>query len=322
MKAFLSICISAFFAASLFAFFILFEGNTDNLKKWWQEFAVNSETLPLAPYKSRVIEKSKLRIEEANELIVLDQHLFWKGGGAKIIPLVDKNEIVQSFKILDGGKGYSKSVDIRVKGAGGDRFQFGETTVVKGKIVSINLIQTSTWNLVPLAYANDENLPFSGTAKSEYPSGQIIEQIPYLSGRVHGTVKKWNEYGIPVSSKDYVRGKKHGTHIFWFEFANDPDDFVPVKAKNGEIYPTLWIKLQEDAKKKFGEQFGSHEANEWITFTYRMKGGDFPVRLLEHWKDGHKHGLFEGFDEFGNKTFKDDFKMGLRIKHKIFDKTK
>ena len=34
------------------------------------------------------------------------------------------------------------------------------------------------------------------------------------------------------------------------------------------------------------------------------------------------HGLFEGFDQFGNKTFKDEYKMGLRVKHKTFDKTK
>ena len=94
------------------------------------------------------------------------------------------------------------------------------------------------------------------------------------------------------------------------------------KQKNGEIIPNLWIKTREEAKDKFKENFGSHEANEWIIFKYRSLGGDFPVRLLEHWQDNVRHGLFEGFDKFGNKTFKDEYKRGLRIKHRIFDKTK
>ena len=57
-------------------------------------------------------------------------------------------------------------------------------------------------------------------------------------------------------------------------------------------------------------------------FKLQTEGGSFQVKLLEHWLDNQKHGLFEGFDEFGNKTFKDDYSHGKRIKHKIFDKTK
>ena len=55
---------------------------------------------------------------------------------------------------------------------------------------------------------------------------------------------------------------------------------------------------------------------------FRQKQGYQQVRLLEHWDNNKKHGLFEGFDRFGNKTFKDEFKYGLRVKHRTFDKTK
>ena len=84
----------------------------------------------------------------------------------------------------------------------------------------------------------------------------------------------------------------------------------------------MWIFLQTEAKEKFGPAYGSHASNQWVVKNYRLKGGSFQVRLLEHWKNNLKHGLFEGFDEFSNKTFKDEFKNGLRIKHQIFDKQK
>ena len=111
------------------------------------------------------------------------------------------------------------------------------------------LSKTAKWNNQPIVYVKDEKHPFSGIVESQYPGGQIIEQTPYLSGQIHGTQKGWNEYGIPLYSKDYYKGKKHGTHIFWHEKTEDPDDFVAIKSKQGEIYPTLWIKLREDAKK-------------------------------------------------------------------------
>ena len=61
---------------------------------------------------------------------------------------------------------------------------------------------------------------------------------------------------------------------------------------------------------------------DYVINLFRQNQGYQQVRLLEHWDNNQKHGLFEGFDRFGNKTFKDDFKYGLRIKHRIFDKTK
>ena len=87
--------------------------------------------------------------------------------------------------------------------------------------------------------------------------------------------------------------------------------------------PSLWAKVRDDAAGKFGENnLGSGKANKWIVEKYRLAGGEFQVQLLEHWKYDRKHGLFEGFDYLGNKTFKDEFKEGLRLKHRIFDKTK
>ena len=118
-------------------------------------------------------------------------------------------------------------------------------------------------------------------------------------------------------------GQKHGTHIFWFDDPQDPDDYTPSKSRSGELLPSLWAKVRDEAEEKFGEDnLGSGKANKWVVETYRLKGGEFQVRLLEHWHNNRKNGLFEGFDYLGNKTFKDEYKLGLRTKHKIFDKTK
>jgi hypothetical protein len=322
MKNLILISLLALLATGCLSFFILFEGDTIQLKNWWQNMVRDSEKLPFAPYKSRVVSKADIRTKDANELIIVDQNLFWKGSGEKIVPILDKDNTLRGFKVIKGGSGYSTKVKVFVEGASGDQFQIGPVDVKYGRIRSVGVSKTAKWNDEPIVYVKDEKHPFSGIVESQYPGGQIIEQTPFLSGQIHGTQKGWNEYGIPLYSKEYYKGKKHGTHIFWHEKTEDPDDFVPIKSKQGEIYPTLWIKLREDAKKKYGDKFGSHEANEWVTFNYRRRGGDFPVKILEHWKENLMHGLFEGFDQFGNKTFKDEYKMGLRVKHKTFDKTK
>ena len=322
MRGFILICIAALIATMCMSFFILFEGNPILLKNWWQTLTRDSESLPFAPYNSRVVSKSEIRTEEANELIILDQHLFWKGTGVKILPVVDGDNIIREFNVIDGGKGYSNLVEAYVSGAGGNLFELDPVVVKNGSIIEVPIKKSAKWHEEPLVYAFDEQYPFSGIAESQFTGGQLIEQTPYLSGKIHGTKRRWNEYGIPLYSKDFVNGKRDGTHIYWFEQTNDPDDYIPIKSKSGELYPTLWIKLREEAKDKFKEGFGTHKANEWVTFNYRSNGGDFPVRLLEHWKNNLRHGLFEGFDSLGNKTFKDDYKMGLRVKHKTFDKTK
>ena len=82
------------------------------------------------------------------------------------------------------------------------------------------------------------------------------------------------------------------------------------------------MEINEKAKDKFRDKYATPESNEWVVQNYKLSGGDFEVELLEHWYENQKHGLFEGFDRFGNKTFKDEYRHGLRIKHKIFDKTK
>jgi len=322
MKGLILVLTVTCLTVSCLSYLILFEGNASSLKAWWQDLARDSEVLPFAPYKSRVVDKSEIKTKGSNEFVVFDQHLFWKGSGAKLVPHLNQKNVVQNVIILDGGSGYSDIVSVHVTGAGGELFEFEPVTTYQGAISSVKLKKTSLWNEEPLVYAKDETQPLSGLVVSKFPGGQIIEQIPYLGGKIHGTIKSWNENGIPIHSKEYVRGKKHGTHIYWFARADDPEDYKPIKSENGDIYPTLWVKLLEDAKKKFKGKFGTHEANEWITFNYRRQGGEFPVRLLEHWKQNLRHGLFEGFDSIGNKTFKDDYKMGLRVKHKIFDKTK
>ena len=54
-----------------------------------------------------------------------------------------------------------------------------------------------------------------------------------------------------------ARGQKHGTHIYWYPTPIDPDDYKPVKGSNSE---SLWLKLRQDAKDKFGREFGGQEA--------------------------------------------------------------
>ena len=301
------------------AFMILFEGKFLNFETWWDKQTRHSESIPFSPYKKYVKSSSQLHFKEANSIKLLDRHLFWKGSGAIVKPELTKDNQLVSIVIVSGGYGYSKQVEAIVTGSGGNDFVISPVITNNGKIESIGIAKTSKWNFTPLAYHGEDNFPFSGTVVTKFKTGQTIEEIQYLSGKKHGLQNRFSKKGVGLYSKEFVHGKKHGTHIYWFDRPIDPD---PYQSPKGKQYSSLWMEINERAKQKFKGGVGSPDYNEWVISNYKLNGGDFMVKLLEHWHHNQKHGLFEGFDKFGNKTFKDEFKYGLRTKHKIFDKTK
>ena len=321
MKKIFLIIISTLLVAGGLSFLILFEGDTSKVKIWWAKWTINSSTLPFSPYKERRENASLLEYHGANKIILIDERLFWKGSGAEAIPELKNDGKLAKVFIVRGGSGYSNSVKAKVVGANSTNFQLGNVNVENGVITEVEIIKTYTWAEEPLAFIVDEKQPFSGTIETRFPSGQIIEETNYLSGKVHGKSIRYDRSGIPIANRDFKNGKKDGTHIFWFPKTVDPAGYTPKRSPDGDLLTTLWTSLQTEAKEKFGKEYGNHESNQWVVNKYKLQGGSFQVRLLEHWKENAKHGLFEGFDEFSNKTFKDEYKMGLRIKHKIFDKT-
>ena len=299
-----------------------FDASTKNITTWWMNFSATSDSLPFSAYKMRRENASKLRLENANHVEFYDAHLFWKGQGAIAVPILNRKGHLESLKIMNEGMGYSNLVKAKVLGCNSANFTLGPISTSKGKIKSVLISETHKWSENPLYFMQGEDIPFTGTAETKFPSGQIIEEIPYLNGKLHGNIIRFNEYGIPKYSKGYKHGKKDGTHIYWFPQPLDPENYVPENSPEGDKFVTLWSKVRYLAKKKYGQNFGSHKSNKWMVEKYRLSGGDFRVKLLEHWKNNLKHGLFEGFDKFGNKTFKDEYVEGKRVKHKTFDKTK
>ena len=299
-----------------FAFLILFEANVYNVSQWWASYSRDSETLPYSPYKIRREDSAFLKIEGANDVKFIDKHLFWKGSGAVALPEITKSGKLVRLIIKSGGSGYSNDVKAIVTGSMGNYFVLGNVKVVKGQIKDVEIIKTASWHSAPKAFWGNEELPYSGTIEKLFTTGQVMFQKQFLAGVMHGKWQRFSEIGIPIFSKEYVNGEKQGTHIFWYDEPVEPEGYKEINTK------TLWYKINERAKENFGEEYSGHESNKWIVEKYKLEGGSFQVRLLEHWEKNHKHGLFEGFDRFGNKTFKDEFKMGLRIKHRIFDKTK
>lgn len=307
---------------------VKFGGKPENLKSWWHKFSHHSDSLPWCPYIVREVDASKMYVKEATQVIFLDQNLFWKGEGARVGPELDKKGRVVRFIVTAGGAGYSPKTTAEVIGTGSEFFKLGKVTVENGKVAGVEFISGGEWYLTSRvhAYNSDgrvESLPYSGTTKLKFDNGQVHEIKQYLSGEPHGKWEQFRQNGIRVFNKEFTRGEKHGTHIYYFHDPIDPEDYKtqndsPLKKK---IYASLWLEVHEDARRKF-PKYPSPEANEWAIKKYSERGGEFRVRLLEHYENNRRHGIFEGYDYLGNPTFKDDYKEGLRISHKTFDKTK
>ena len=317
----LAICLLAA-CTTCFTFLILFDGKLDHLKESFKRWSLSNEFLPFSPYKLVVVPASEVEFREANKVIIEDGALFWKGSGAIAVPNLSKTYEVLNFEIINHGSGYSNFVRARVTGPGAKSFVLSNPTVSNGSIKSIEMSRGIQWHTSPSYISKLSELPFSGTTELRYASGQILERRKILNGKTHGTVSRYNRDGIPVHSKEYVMGQKNGTHIYWFDSPVEPDDFKPYYNNNNELIPSLWLKIKEKAKSKFPNQSSTDKANSWAISQFKIEGGSFQVERLEHWKNNLRHGLFEGFDRFGNKTFKDEYNLGLRTKHKIFDVTK
>ena len=303
------------------SFLILFDASFDNSLKWWSSFSHDNPNLPYSPYKIRREDSAFLRTEEANKVNFIDKHLFWKGSGAVALPELTVSGKLVNLIIQSEGFGYSDDVEAVVTGCMGNEFKLGNILVEEGRIKKLEVLQSSIWHKTPKVFWGNEEIPFTGTTEKLFPNGQVMIQKQFLSGKIHGKWEEFMQNGLKVYSKDFQNGKKHGTHIFWHNEPLQPENYVYID-KITKAKGTLWLEVNEAAKEKFGSNYGKPESNEYVMKLFKQKQGYQQVKLLEHWDQNRKHGLFEAFDRFGNRTFKDEFKYGLRIKHKTFDKTK
>ena len=306
---------------------VKFGGKPDKLKSWCHEFSHNSDSLPWCPYNIREVDASKTHIKEATQVLFLDQNLFWKGQGATVGPEIDKKGRVVRLIVTASGSGYSPTTKAEVVGTGSETFNLGRVTVDNGKITGVDFIE-GKWHDTPRVHAigadgRVEDLPFSGTTKLKFDNEQVHETKQYLSGELHGKWERFKQNGIQVFDKEFTHGEKHGAHIYYFDDPIDPEDYKTQSDAHlkKKIYASLWLEVHEEARRKFS-QYPTPEANQWAIKKYEERGGEFRVHLLEHYKNNRRDGLFEGFDYLGNPTFRDDYKEGLRVSHKTFDKVK
>ena len=108
---------------------------------------------------------------------------------------------------------------------------------------------------------------------------------------------------------------EHGTHMYWYGTPNDPKEYIA----DQQEYASLWMEVNELAKKEFEEKYPSRESNEWVTETYESRGGSWGPKLLEHYANNRLHGLTEGYDSSGETLFKDEYQTGKRVRHKTYD---
>tara|TARA_Y100000588_G_C13797230_1_gene729249 strand:- start:116 stop:307 length:192 start_codon:yes stop_codon:yes gene_type:complete len=47
-----------------------------------------------------------------------------------------------------------------------------------------------------------------------------------------------------------------------------------------ETPKTLWIEVNELAKEKYGKNYPSKEANDWVTETYESRGGSWGTQAV------------------------------------------
>ena len=304
--------IAVTFAGS--AFLLLFEGNIKNASTWWESFTRNKDWLPFSPYTNRIENADNLRILDATQIKIVDNHLFWNGSGAIIAPEINQQGMLISLQIKNGGTGYSQDVEAKITGSGQSNIQVGKISVNNGKITDIQLKKKSIWHLLPTAFWGNENLPFTGIVEKKFPNGQNLTVQQYSNGLLHGVSKRFTPKGLPVYKIEYHKGLKHGTHIYYYDIPINPDS-------DQKSNKSLWAEINESSYKENASKDIS-QINENIIEKFRLKGGSFQVKLLEHWKNNQRDGLFEAFDRYGNKMYKDEYKFGLRTYHRTFDKDK
>ena len=328
MKKALFISLLLLVSGSVLAGLLIFGGNPEKFKSWWQHVTRDSDTMPWSPYNSRLVDASEVHLKEATGITFVDSNLFWKGEGATAGPELSQSGKVVSIVLTSGGEGYGKDTIAQATGAGSGQFELGKVKVEAGEVQSVQLVKAGTWYNTPRFHARSkdghiEASPYSGKSELKFDNGQVQDRKQFLSGELHGKWERFRRNGVKVFVKEFKNGEKHGTHIYWFHEPQDPEDYKTQSEAHlkKKIYASLWLEVNEDARKKFPD-YPSPETNEWIMKKYEERGGTFQVRLLEHYEDNKRHGLFEGFDYLGNPTFTDDYDMGRRIKHKTHDKIK
>ena len=144
-----------------------------------------------------------------------------------------------------------------------------------------------------------------------YKDGNKRFEGSYLKGSKHGIWKEWSESGYLVLQSHYFKDKLNGE---WTTFRSNGTKLWAGNYING-LEDGLWVAWYENGQKK---SEGVKKEGKFFTGLY-TEWSDQGVKVLEGaYEQWGKHGIWRGYDDFGNKVFEEYYQNGDIIRSITF----
>ena len=144
-----------------------------------------------------------------------------------------------------------------------------------------------------------------------YINGNKRFQGQYLSGSKHGIWEEWSESGYLILESQYSKGELNGK---WITYRSNGTKLWAGNYING-LEDGLWVAWYENGQKK---SEGIKKKGKLFTGSYK-EWSDRGVTILEGmYKEWGKHGIWNGYDDYGNKIFEEHYQNGDIIKSITF----
>ena len=177
-----------------------------------------------------------------------------------------------------------------------------------------------------LAYAPNQQTPFTGWVKSMWGNGQIASLRQYRDGQEDGLTKRWYKTGPKEMKITFKDGKYGGLWTSWYENGQKQSETT---YKGGELnglstgwyengqkknegswkdgkQDGLWALWYENGQKR--EEVNYEDGKPWTGVAWKPNGEKCPETNL---KDGN--GVAVGYNDDGTELSRSNFKDGEYI---------
>lgn len=161
-----------------------------------------------------------------------------------------------------------------------------------------------------IAFAPDENVPFTGKYVKLYPNKQKEVESNFINGKINGLGEIWYENGQKNAETNYKDNKKDGLQIIWNENGQKSSETT---YKDGEVngLQTAWrengMKILEATYK---------DGNENGLSTYWHENG---IKAMEkNYVNGKENGMKTIWHENGHKLSETNYIDGKKNGMSIF----
>ncbi|MBL7964347.1 MAG: hypothetical protein JNM31_10955 [Flavobacteriales bacterium] len=165
-----------------------------------------------------------------------------------------------------------------------------------------------------LAIKTFDNGVITGPAKQFYPVGSVKYELDLVDDEADGVVKGFHPDGRPMFEGTFTKGQRQGVHRSTYASGKPEDEFTYKEGKGNGPFKDYFSngKMYREGQRTNGRETGEIKGY-YIDGTLKT--------TINFDEQGREHGITKEYNEDGTLYVEREYKSGLMIKYRYFDRS-